>query len=389
MATNRYYRDLVQLNTCLLLILDAGYLDIHGIKNLDEAIQCSQSLSSQPQHVISFAVDHYFPASLGSSDVMTWLNKKGLSLTKINFSPISGWSGGALDDRYLTNLISNSTNLIVCHLDQNMHVTDASICLLLDSCSCLEELSVKYLMINGSGFSTGKTKLHNMRKLDLRGCLFLNDDGMVTFTERIPNLTEISFSDSQRVTNMTLIALANNCYNLEELHIERMINITDDSITLLAEHNPNLRKVTLDALYNTSQKVISIRVINFCPLLQVYMLRTLDELFEIEDTIVIQLVSNCPHIMKLHMYSDHVHSISALSDQSIRAITNTLQVSLVSLRLDIDSSTTFPDDLRLTDFSNKPTDPFECLVKQCKRLEMVDLRRKASGLGDWYYKVLN
>ena len=390
MATNKYYCDLVQFNTCLLLILDAGYLDIHGIKNLDEAIQCSQSLSSQTQHVISFAVDHYFPASLGSSNVMTWLKKKGLPLTKINFSPISGWSGGALDDKYLMNLISNSTNLIVCHLDQNMHVTDASICLLLDSCSCLEELSVKYLMINGSGFSTGKTILHNMRKLDLRGCLFLNDDGMVTFTERIPNLTEISFADSQRVTNITLIALANNCsYNLEELHIERMINITDDSITLLAEHNPNLQKITLDALYNTSPKIISIRVINFRPQLQVYMLRTLDALFEIEDTIVIQLVSNCPHITNLQMYSDHVESVSALTDQSIRAITNTLLVSLVSLRLDIDSSTTFPDDLRLTDFSKTPTDPFECLVKQCKRLEMADLRRKGSGLGDWCYKVLN
>ena len=125
-----------------------------------------------------------------------------------------------------------------------------------------------------------------------------------------------------------------------------------------------------------------------CPLLQVYMLRTLDALFEIEDTIVIQLVSNCPHITNLQMYSDHVESVSALTDQSIRAITNTLLVSLVSLRLDIDSSTTFPDDLRLTDFSKTPTDPFECLVKQCKRLEMADLRRKGSGLGDWYYKVL-
>jgi len=98
-------------------------------------------------------------------------------------------------------------------------------------------------------------------------------------------------------------------------------------------------------------------------------------------------VDNCPKLKQLHMYSNHVDSISYITEESIRAIGSTL-VNLVSLRLDVDPNTILPDDLHLKDFSRTPSDPLECLVKQCANLELVDIRRKGSGLGDWYYIVL-
>jgi len=305
----------------------------------------------------------------------------------MNFSPITSWSGGAMIDKNLMKLTTISPNLITCNLDQNMHLTDNSIGSLLDNCSALQELSIKYLTINGSGLTTRNTQLQNLRKIDLRGCLFLNDDNLIIFSTRIPNVTEIAFADSQRVTDMTFIALATSCFTLEVLHVERMIHVTDDSITLVSQNNPNLRKITLDALYNMSEKMTCISILQTCHLLQVYILRTLDALFEIEDTIVIQLVDNCPKLKQLHMYSNHVDSISYITEESIRAISNTL-VNLVSLRLDVDPNTILPDDLHITDLSRTPSDPLECLVKQCANLELVDIRRKGSGLGDWYYIVL-
>jgi hypothetical protein len=389
MITSKKTISKLSLDICLFLVLDAGYLDIHGIKNLDEVIRYNHCLSgSQFQQRIFFAVDHYYdPRSLGSTEIMGWIIDNRIPLSKMNFSPITSWSGGAMIDKNLMKLTTISPNLITCNLDQNMHLTDNSIGSLLDNCSALQELSIKYLTINGSGLTTRNTQLQNLRKIDLRGCLFLSDDNLIIFSTRIPNVTEIAFADSQRVTDMTFIALATSCFTLEVLHVERMIHITDDSITLVSQNNPNLRKITLDALYNMSEKMTCISILQTCHLLQVYILRTLDALFEIEDTIVIQLVDNCPKLKQLHMYSNHVDSISYITEESIRAISNTL-VNLVSLRLDVDPNTILPDDLHITDLSRTPSDPLECLVKQCANLELVDIRRKGSGLGDWYYIVL-
>ena len=389
MRTSKKTISKLSLDICLFLVLDAGYLDIHGIKNLDEVIRYNHCLSgSQFQQRIFFAVDHYYdPRSLGSTEIMGWIIDNRIPLSKMNFSPITSWSGGAMIDKNLMKLTTISPNLITCNLDQNMHLTDNSIGSLLDNCSALQELSIKYLTINGSGLTTTNTQLQNLRKIDLRGCLFLNDDNLIIFSTRIPNVTEIAFADSQRVTDMTFIALATSCFTLEVLHVERMIHVTDDSITLVSQNNPNLRKITLDALYNMSEKMTCISILQTCHLLQVYILRTLDALFEIEDTIVIQLVDNCPKLKQLHMYSNHVDSISYITEESIRVISNTL-VNLVSLRLDVDPNTILPDDLHITDLSRTPSDPLECLVKQCANLELVDIRRKGSGLGDWYYIVL-
>jgi len=389
MMTSKKTISKLSLDIGLFLVLDAGYLDIHSIKKLDEVVRYNHCLlGSQFQQRISFAVDNYYdPRSLGSTEIMGWIIDNRIPLSKMNFSPITSWSGGAMIDKNLMKLTTISPNLITCILDQNMHLTDNSIGSLLDNCSALQELSIKYLTINGSGLTTRNTQLQNLRKIDLRGCLFLNDDNLIIFSTRIPNVTEIAFADSQRVTDMTFIALATSCFTLEVLHVERMIHITDDSITLVSQNNPNLRKITLDALYNMSEKMTCISILQTCHLLQVYILRTLDALFEIEDTIVIQLVDNCPKLKQLHMYSNHVDSISYITEESIRAISNTL-VNLVSLRLDVDPNTILPDDLHITDLSRTPSDPLECLVKQCANLELVDIRRKGSGLGDWYYIVL-
>ena len=389
MMTSKKTISKLSLDICLFLVLDAGYLDIHSLKKLDEVVRYNHCLSgSQFQQRIFFAVDHYIdPRSLGLTEIMGWIIDNRIPLSKMNFSPITSWSGGAMIDKNLMKLTTISPNLITCNLDQNMHLTDNSIGSLLDNCSALQELSIKYLTINGSGLTTRNTQLQNLRKIDLRGCLFLNDDNLIIFSTRIPNVTEIAFADSQRVTDMTFIALATSCFTLEVLHVERMIHITDDSITLVSQNNPNLRKITLDALYNMSEKMTCISILQTCHLLQVYILRTLDALFEIEDTIVIQLVDNCPKLKQLHMYSNHVDSISYITEESIRAISNTL-VNLVSLRLDVDPNTILPDDLHITDLSRTPSDPLECLVKQCANLELVDIRRKGSGLGDWYYIVL-
>jgi hypothetical protein len=366
----------LELNSCFFLILDAGYLDIDGIRNLDEALQCNKGLLTQAKLLIPMAIDNYFPATLGTAEVKSWLINRRISLTKMSFSPISGWSGGILVDNDFTKLVALSHNLVNCNLDSNVHITDASIGLMLNTCSNLQALSIKYVVrLNGSGFLLSTTMLPHLKKLDLRGCLHLHDDGIAAFTKRIPNLKEIAFADNQRVTDITVIELACNCCQLEGIHFDRMIHITEDSISLLIEKCQNLRQITLKALYNVRENFTTIKVLSSCFLLQKFIIRTLDMVYGIEDSTVKELVKCCPMINTLHLYSDHKDSESKITANSILEISKL--VNLVSLRIHVTSNANV-------------TDSMKHLVKECTKLECAEVRRKGDVfLGDWYYCMMS
>jgi len=274
----------LEIKSCFFLILNAGYLDIDGIRNVDEAVQYNKLLLYLAKPLIPLAIDNYYPASLGKTEVKSWLIKRKIPLKYTNFTPISEWSGGILEDYDLNKLVSISQVLITCNLDSNCHITDSSIGNLLNTCFNLQVLSIRYVVrLDGSGFLFSTMKLPNLKKLDLRGCLSLRDDGIAAFTQRIPNLSDIAFSDSQRVTDITVIALAKNCCDLRVIHFDRMIHITDSSIFLLVESCRNLKDITLNALYNIRGNNIALRVLYSCPLLQDFILRTLDQVYDIED----------------------------------------------------------------------------------------------------------
>jgi len=366
----------LELNSCFFLILDAGYLDIDGIRNLDVAVQYNKLLYSIAIHLIPRAINNYYPASLGTTEVISWLINRKIPLKNINFSPISGWSGGILEDIDLKRIATTSHSLVTCNLDSNVHITDYSIGMLLSSCLNLQVLSIRYVVrINVSGFLLSTSKLPNLKKLDLRGCLNLHDDGVVPFAKRIPNLKEIAFADSQRVTDFTVHALATNCCELRVVHFDRMIHISDDSISLLVDKCHDLRDITLCALYNVCGNNATVRVLNSCSLLQIYVLRTLDNVFDIEDSTVEDLVKHCPMIKTLQLYSDHIDSESKITEKSLIVISKL--VNLVSLRIHVSSNANVADPMKL-------------VVKECTKLECAEVRRKGSAvLGDWYYSMMS
>jgi len=365
----------LELKSCFFLILAAGYLDIDCLRNLDEALQYNKLLLTLAKPLIPLAINNHYPATLGTTEVLSWLIKRKISLKDMNFSPISGWSGGILEDYDLNLLVKISRNLIICNLDSNCYITDSSIGNLLNSCFNLQVLSIKYVVrLDGSAFLFSTMKLPNLKKLDLRGCLSLRDDCIAAFTKRIPNLSEIAFGDSQKVTDITVIALAENCCELGAIHFERMIHITDDSISLLVKNCRNLRDITLNALYNVRENNTALRVLNSCSLLQTFILRTLDLVYDIEDSTVENLVRHCPMIKTLHLYSDHKDSDSKVTEKSLLAI-STL-VNLVSLRIHVTSNANVKD-------------PMKRLVEQCTKLQCADVRRKGGvSIGDWYYSTM-
>jgi len=229
--------------------------------------------------------------------------------------------------------------------------------------------------LDGSGFVFSTMELPNLKKLDLRGCLSLCDDGIAAFTKRIPNLTEIAFADSQRVTDITIIALANNCCQLGAIYLDKMIHITDISISLLMGNCRNLRDISLNALYNIRENNTAISVLNSCSLLQIFILRTLDQVYDIEDSTVEVLIKQCPMIKTLHLYSDHKDSDSKITEESLIEISKL--VNLVSLRIHVTSNANV-------------TDPMKRLVGKCTNLQCADVRRKGGGsLGDWYYYMMS
>ena len=360
-----------QLHTCFYLIFHTGFLNSTEIRLLDQALGYNESYS----YVIQVAVNNNFPCSLGTREFIKWLIGRQISLSKINISSNSEWGGGFLRDRDLSKIIEICPNMISCLLDSNIHLTDASIGLLLGSCYNLQELSMRYMArFNGSAFSMVTVMLPFLKILDLRGCLFLEDKFIVPFTKQIPNLSEIAFGDNQRITDTAIKALANNCNKLEVLHFERLIHVTDTSISLLVQQCPKLRSITFNAVYNVRQKLITIKVLDFCPLLQVFILRTLDESFEIDNDTVKHLVKVCPMIRQLHLYSEHILSRSLLTGTCIQVISNGLQM-MESLRLDVNPSTSF--------------EPLELLVKRCSNIKCVDIRRNGGGIGDrWFYHVV-
>lgn len=366
----------LEIKSCFFLILNAGYLDIDGIRNVDEAVQYNKLLLYLAKPLIPLAIDNYYPASLGKTEVKSWLIKRKIPLKYTNFTPISEWSGGILEDYDLNKLVSISHFLITCNLDSNCHITDSSIGNLLNTCFNLQVLSIRYVVrLDGSGFLFSTMKLPNLKKLDLRGCLSLRDDGIAAFTQRIPNLSDIAFSDSQRVTDITVIALAKNCCDLRVIHFDRMIHITDCSIFLLVESCRNLKDITLNALYNIRGNNIALRVLYSCPLLQDFILRTLDQVYDIEDSTVEALVSHCPLIKTLHLYSEHKDSDSKITEMSLLAIRRL--GNLVSLRIHVNSNTNV-------------TDPMKRLVEQCTKLQCADVRRKGSvSLGDWDQSMMS
>jgi hypothetical protein len=366
----------LEIKSCFFLILNAGYLDIDCIRNVDEAVQYNKLLLYLAEPLIPLAIDNYYPASLGKTEVKSWLIKRKIPLKYTNFTPMSEWSGGILEDNDLNKLVSFSQVLITCNLDSNCHITDSSIGNLLNTCFNLQVLSIRYVVrLDGSGFLFSTMKLPNLKKLDLRGCLSLRDDGIAAFTQRIPNLSDIAFSDSQRITDITVIALAKNCCDLRVIHFDRMIHISDDSISLLVDKCHDLRDITLCALYNVCGNNATVRVLNSCSLLQIYVLRTLDNVFDIEDSTVEDLVKHCPMIKTLQLYSDHIDSESKITEKSLIVISKL--VNLVSLRIHVSSNANVADPMKL-------------VVKECTKLECAEVRRKGSAvLGDWYYSMMS
>jgi hypothetical protein len=370
---------------CFGLVIYSGYLGIVENRTLDRALGFKTNYLT----AIQYAIDLNYPATLGSKDDLKWIIERKLSLTKINVSPNSGWGGGILRDKDFLKISHTCPNLIICDLNSNIHLTDESIAIVLNKCSNLRELSMKCMVrINGCGFNSVTKKLPALKKLDFTGCLYLEDQYIAPFTTHIPNLSFIAFGDNQRITDTTINALAIHCNNLESIHFERMIYVTDESISLLIQRCSQLREITLNAIYNMRQKFEAIRLLDLCPMLEVIVLQTLDDSFEIEDNTVQHMVTYCPMIKQLHLYSEHIHSNSYLTGKSIQTISDKLQ-GLVYLRLDVDSSTKFPDDLFLEDVTKLPTSPLECLVKKCLDLKCADIRRNGGGLGDWFYQVIS
>ena len=371
--------------TCFCLVIYSGYLCIQDNRALDEA------LGFQDIYVkaIQVAVDFNYPATVGTEVDLKWLIWRHISLTKMNVTNNSGWGGGILRDRDLMKMVEISPNLLNCNLDSNIHLTDLSIASLLNSCSNLRELRLNCLVrFTGSGFSMVTNVLPALKKLDLQGCLYVKDEFLAPFTKQVPNLSSIVFGDNQRITDIAISAMATNCKKLEVVRFERMIYVSDESISLLIRNCLQLREIALNAVYNMRHRFEAIRLLDLCPLLQVIIIQTLDDSFEIEDSTIQHVVNFCPLIQQLHMYSEHIHTTSLVTVRSIQAISDRLQ-RLQCLRLDVVSSTTFPTNLYLLEIERRPVTAFECLVRQCLRLKCADIRRNGCGIGDWFYQLLD
>ena len=194
----------------------------------------------------------------------------------------------------------NLTNL---HLNENTHLTDNGLLIIIKSCLLITHLdiqgctnitncSIKQIPLyleNVNHLNLSETKITagfdiecaKLNYLNLTFCRFLTDGGIALITSQCPNLTTLKLVHCNNVTSDGLKTISTNCKLLEHLDVsgthfydsiqekcqnlrlfyaKRCTDLSDEGIRLITENCPQLEDLDLsycDGITDTALKLIS------------------------------------------------------------------------------------------------------------------------------------
>jgi F-box/leucine-rich repeat protein 2/20 len=171
-------------------------------------------------------------------------------------------------------------SVALCHNIQDLnlsgceHITDAGICLVMNSCRSIHHLNIAYTQIGDWGLSAvgmcrsleyfsiagcqgitdlglsflegGMRTRHRLRLLDMSECEHITDKGLHTVANMCPNLQCLLIADVGKVSVKGINHVAVRCKHIKWIDISGCIRITDASIESVAKARSPLTRLDLE-----------------------------------------------------------------------------------------------------------------------------------------------
>ncbi|CAI9097104.1 OLC1v1033426C1 [Oldenlandia corymbosa var. corymbosa] len=231
-------------------------------------------------------------------------------------------------------------------------VTDSDLCVIAAAFPSLRILSLQNCKgITDAGLKAIAAGLPYLQSLDVSYCRKLTDKGLSAIAQGCHDLRILHLAGCRFVTDVLLRALSANCKNLEELGLQGCSSITDSGLAVLVEGCWRLNNLDVNKCSNVGDVGIS-SVSKACS----SSLKTLKLLdcYKVGDESILSLAEYCKNLETLV-----IGGCRDVSDEPLMQLAAACGNSLKNLRMDW--------CLNVSDSS------LDCLLRQCKKLEFLDI----------------
>lgn len=257
----------------------------------------------------------------------------------------------------LRRMAARFTHLIELDLSQSTSrsfypgVTDSDLSVIATAFSCLRILTLQNCKgISDTGMKAIAANLPYLQSLDVSYCRKLRDEGLSAVAQGCRDLRVLHLAGCRFVTDSLFRALSDNCNNLEELGLQGCSSITDSGLVLLVQGCRTLKNLDINKCSNVGDIGVT-SVSEACSSLKT--LKLLD-CYKVGDASILSLANFCGGLQNLI-----IGGCRDVSDESLKQLATACSKSLKNLRMDW--------CLNISDSS------IECILKKCKKLEVLDI----------------
>jgi len=219
---------------------------------------------------------------------------------------------------------------------------------------------------------TKSPRLKNIKKLSLRDCTEITNDGLKNISRGCPTLEHLDLSGITTIDESGMIFIGRKCRNLQGLLLEHCTNIASGVCQILAEHCPKLSVLNLRGCQGIDDSGLNY-LSEGCNNIQDLNLYDCDS---ITDTGIKHLARGCPNLQSLDL-----SECDNVSDVAIRYLANNcFQIRTLSLSGSMITDAALKtllqvcpnmENFTLTGCPNVTNDILKYIVEACSNIQSI------------------